>query len=96
MSTLLKPIITEKSIMAASRGVYTFAVKLRATKHEIQEAVNSLFKVNVVKVTTSRVHTPSVRTGRRRLESSRTDRRFARVTLKKGEKIALFDLKEEN
>lgn len=96
MSTLLKPVITEKSMYLAMSGVYTFMVARDVNKHQISETVEKLFGVHVMNVTTTNVHTVGKRTGRRRIEVPRLPRKFARVTLKKGETISLFDLKEGN
>ena len=96
INSLVKPIITEKSMVDASRGVYTFNVALMANKNQIREAVEGLFAVKVVKVKTSVTHTAVAKTGRRRITNARPSKKIARVTLKKGQTIALFDLKEEN
>lgn len=95
MSILLKPIITEKSMINAARGVFTFHVALSANKNQVKEAVEKLFNVTVEGVQTTTVHTPVARTGKLRIMSERPSRKFARVTLKKGQTIALFDLKEQ-
>lgn len=95
MTTLLKPVITEKSMFLANQGVFTFKVELGANKHQIAESVEKLFGVHVTGVTTTRVHTPTAKTGRRRISTAVAPRKFARVTLKKGESISLFDFKEE-
>ena len=95
MNILLKPIITEKSMTNASRGVYTFMVDRSANKHQIKEAVEGLFSVKVTQVNTS-LNTPAVkRTGRLRIKRSSPSLKTARVTLKTGQSIELFDLKEE-
>jgi len=50
---LLRPLITEKATFAAERyQSYTFQVNTLATKTEIKEAVETLFKVDVVAVRT--------------------------------------------
>lgn len=93
--TLLKPVITEKSMAGASRGAYTFLVGLGTTKTMARELVESLFKVHVTKLTVRRTHIPGKRTGRRRLPGSDSVAKYATVWLKKGESLALFDLKEQ-
>ncbi len=95
MSILIKPMITEKSMALAGQGVYTFMVALAANKNQIKEAVQGLFAVNVTSVTTTRLHTAEIRTGRRRIMKKGVPQKIARVSLKKGQKIELFDLKEE-
>ena len=53
--TLIAPVITEKSTMAAENNQVVFRVPLTATKPQIAEAVESLFKVKVKGVNTLRV-----------------------------------------
>ncbi|HPW45378.1 MAG TPA: 50S ribosomal protein L23 [bacterium] len=48
-----KPLITEKSSLAQqSANQYVFAVERRATKNDIRNAVEGLFKVKVVEIKT--------------------------------------------
>jgi len=51
---LVKPVITEKSMMASENGMITFEVPLTATKTEIKAAVEAIYKVKVVSVNTIR------------------------------------------
>jgi large subunit ribosomal protein L23 len=50
--TILSPVITEKATMGADRNEVVFKVPLTATKPQIKEAVESLFKVKVKSVNT--------------------------------------------
>ncbi len=93
--TLIRPVITEKSMLAASRGQFTFAVLLRSSKHQVKEAVESAFKVNVTSINILRRHVPARGTGSKRLVGNAGQDKFAILTLKKGQSIELFDLKEE-
>lgn len=95
MKILISPVITEKSIGLASQGIYSFVVAPSSTKHSIANSVETQFGVNVLKVTVNTVHVPAARTGRLRKLVSRSNRKIARVFLKKGQTISLFDLKEE-
>ena len=95
MTILIKPIITEKSMADAARSIFTFQVLPSATKHQIRELVTELFSVHVTKVNTTIIKPTAKRTGRRRLASTTATKKIARVWLKKGETISLFDLKEE-
>ena len=54
-NTLVSPVITEKSTLASEHNQVVFRVPLEATKPEITEAVESLFKVKVKAVNTLRV-----------------------------------------
>lgn len=96
MSHIIKPLITEKTMLAASQGVYTFVVASHSSKHQLKELIEELFQVNVVKVTSNITKKAAKRTGRRRLPTAVSAQKTVRVTLKKGETISLFDLKEDN
>jgi large subunit ribosomal protein L23 len=93
--TLIRPVITEKSMMSASIGQFTFAVLLGSSKHQVKQAVETAFKVNVTSINILRRHVPAKGTGSKRLVGNAGQVKFATVTLKKGQKIELFDLKEE-
>ena len=54
---LRKGIITEKSVrLQETQNRYTFQVALTANKIQVRQAVEQLFKVNVVSVNIMRVH----------------------------------------
>ena len=53
--TLLAPVITEKSTIASENNQVVFQTPLTATKPQIKEAVEALFKVKVKAVNTIRV-----------------------------------------
>ncbi len=88
---LVRPIITEKSITNAQDNKYTFEVDPRANKIEIRNAVESVFKVNVTKVTTVNMKGKKrLRFTRRgRMEGRTKDWKKAVVTLKEGDKIEI-------
>ncbi|MGI5828314.1 MAG: 50S ribosomal protein L23 [Patescibacteria group bacterium] len=92
---LKRPIITEKSMVAAQAGKYTFEVDRTANKHAIAEAVENQFKVNVINVSTTKIKGKTRRFGARRQPVQMTDSKKAIVELKKGQKIELFEIKEE-
>ena len=52
---IIRPIITEKSSFAMSEGKYTFEVSRKATKIDVRNAVEKLFGVKVVDVTTMNI-----------------------------------------
>ena len=54
-NTLIAPVITEKSTIASENNQVVFTTPLTATKPEIKEAVEALFKVKVKAVNTLRV-----------------------------------------
>lgn len=91
LNVIIKPIITESSMKIVPSGKYTFAAAKFATKDEIKKAVGQMFNVTVVGVATSVVKGKSRRVGPRRLELDRTEWKKAIVTVKKGDKIFVFE-----
>lgn len=86
---LKKPLITEKSTSLLQENKYTFEVDPRANKTEITQAVQSIFKVKVEKVNTMRVKGKTKRV--RNIPGKTPDRKKAIVTLRKGDKIEIFE-----
>jgi large subunit ribosomal protein L23 len=83
------PLLTEKSTFAMNeRRQYTFLVDRRATKTDIKDAVQSLYKVKVTGVNTQ------VRKGAARVmrygKIVEPETKKAVVTLKEGDAIELF------
>lgn len=86
---LIRPIVTEKSTTLMEQGKYTFRVPLAATKIQIRQAVEQIFKVKVQAVNTMRYEGKLKRMGR--TQGRRSDWKKAVVTLKPGEAIELFE-----
>ncbi len=83
---LQRPIVTEKSVDAKERhGTLCFRVDPEATKTEIKEAVQTVFKVKVASVHTSGYLGKMRRRGR--TFGYRPDWKKAYVKLKAGEKV---------
>lgn len=61
---IVRPIITEKSMIGATDKKYTFEVAKKAGKIEIAKAVEELFNVKVAKVNTVNVRGRLRRQGR--------------------------------
>ncbi len=61
---IIRPIITEKSMIGATDKKYTFEVAKNAGKIEIARAVEEIFKVKVAKVNTLNVRGKFRRQGR--------------------------------
>ncbi|TMD60075.1 MAG: 50S ribosomal protein L23 [Chloroflexi bacterium] len=85
---LVRPVITEKSMLQANEGHYTFEVAPGANKHQVKEAVELAFKVNVLQVRVMKVPGKMRRVGRK--IGKRPDRRKAIVRLAEGQKIERF------
>ena len=60
---IIRPVITEKSNDEMQAGKYTFEVNKKATKVEIAKAVEKLFEVKVLKVSTISVKGKAKRVG---------------------------------
>jgi large subunit ribosomal protein L23 len=85
-----RPIDTEKLNRLRDReNKYGFEVALGASKTEVKQAVESLFKVKVLEVRTSIVRGKMRRIGRS--EGMRPNWKKAIVTLKEGDAISIFE-----
>jgi large subunit ribosomal protein L23 len=89
-SVIKKPLVTEKTTVARDEGnKYFFEVDRRATKIEIHNAVEKIFKVKVADV-----HTMNMKGKRKRLGrfmGKRKDWKKAVVTLAPGNNIEVFE-----
>lgn len=86
---LIKPVITEKSSALMQDNKYTFIVPLTANKVEIRQAVEKIFKVKVLEISTVRVMGKTKRMGK--TEGKRPDYKKAIVKLAAGERIEFFE-----
>lgn len=90
---LRRPIITEKSnYQAGDLNQYVFEVSTTANKHQVKEAVETVFDVDVAKVNI--VNVPAKRSRRwrnRRIKVRRSTYKKAIVTLEPGETIDVFE-----
>ncbi len=80
-----RPVITEKATMGSQYNQVTFRVPLAANKTIIKDAVQSVFKVKVVKVNTS-VQKGKLKVFKGRA-ALRSDTKKAIVTLAEGQTI---------
>ncbi len=84
------PRVTEKGArLREKNNVLTFEVRKDANKVQIRKAIEGIFKVKVVDVTTVNCEGKRKRMGMR--EGRRSDWKKAFVTLKPGEKIDMFE-----
>jgi large subunit ribosomal protein L23 len=90
-STIIAPVISEKSYALREEGVYVFEVAGRATKVEVRGAVERLFNVHVVKVNTLNRKGKGRRSRRTGRVSVEPTRKLAYVTLREGERIELLE-----
>ena len=91
---IIRPIVSEKSMDHTHRGKYTFQVHDDANKLQVKQAIEELFKVDVVtiNVSTSKAKEKSRnRRGGGRVEGWTSKWKKAVVTLAAGQKIEFFE-----
>lgn len=86
-----RPILTEKSQRAVARNQYTFEVHRDATKRDVANAVEKLFKVEVYNVTVQNRRGKTKRRGKGRQTNVSAVSRRAIVTINPEQKIGLFE-----
>ncbi|MCJ7829726.1 50S ribosomal protein L23 [Patescibacteria group bacterium] len=88
---LKRPLITEKASVLNAQGRYVFAVDRQATKKEIKDAVEKIFKVKVIGVQTISVKGKKRRSLRTKKQTTQANWKKAIVGLKEGDKIDIFE-----
>ncbi|OGP17727.1 MAG: 50S ribosomal protein L23 [Deltaproteobacteria bacterium GWA2_55_10] len=88
-SVLKSPVITEKSTAATVEGKVVFWVDVEATKKDIKDAVENIFKVKVLDVNTHLVPGKVKRMGK--FQGQRPTRKKAYLKLREGDKIEIFE-----
>lgn len=93
MKKIARPIVSEKSFLLASAGKYTFAANKEYSKEQAKSAIENIYAVNVEKINAINV------SGKMKVAKGKSGRRqdikkFI-FTLKKGQKIDLFDIEEK-
>lgn len=86
---LVRPILTEKTDYQRDANQYVFEVDRAANKHQIKEAVEKIFDVQVAAVNTMVIKPKRRRMGRRYIVTHHAWKR-AVVTLAPGERIQEF------
>ena len=86
---LRRPVVTEKSTLLQEEGRYTFEVRPNATKHQIKQAVEEAFNVEVLRVNTMNVLGKRKRFGPRLV--ARPSWKKAIVLLAPGNTITIFE-----
>ncbi len=89
-SVIKKPLVTEKTQMLETKGVYTLIVSDRATKIDVRTAVERLYGVKVAKVNVINTRTKVRVNGKRGAQVKRKETTKMLVTLKDGARIADF------
>lgn len=86
---LIKPIITEKTSVMMQENKYTFKVPVHVNKTEVRQAVEAIWGVKVLNVTTVKVNGKVKRMGRTAGRTS--DYKKAIVKLAEGNTIPIFE-----
>ena len=87
---IVRPVVTEKtSNLREAESKYVFEVASEANKIQIKSAVEEIFKVHVVRVTTWWARGKLRRRGR--FAGKTPDLKRACVTIRKGESIPVFE-----
>lgn len=84
-----QPVISEKAYAGMERGVYSFWVDPKATKTEIKAAIQNVFGVTVVGISTMNVPGKRKRVGK--FVGQRADRKKAIVRLAEGQTIQALE-----
>ncbi len=86
-----KPLLTEKTTLEKdAKNIIAFVVDKNANKIEIKEAVEKLFKVEVVDVNTANIAGKRKRTAR--TVGKRANWKKAYVTMKEGSTVDFFEV----
>ncbi len=85
-----RPVNTEKSRNIAADNHYVFEVSQRANKTQIRDAIETIFKVNVVQVRVMNFGPKFGRWGRKHVKRSAAWKK-AIVTVAEGQKLDIFE-----
>ncbi len=88
-NVLISPITTEKTHSLAKEGKYAFSIKRDASKRNVKYDIEKEYEVNVEKINIIKI--PAKRRTIKHDKGYQSVGKKAIVTLKKGEKIALFE-----
>ncbi|NTU69373.1 50S ribosomal protein L23 [bacterium] len=84
-----KPVISEKSYNLGALNKYMFEVSMDTNKQEIKKAIKELYKVDAISVNITHRKPKTSRVGRQ--TRTKPEKKIAIVTLKKDQKIELFE-----
>jgi len=79
LEIIKQPLVTEKSRFNEQENVYTFLVDSKASKAEIKDAVEKIFKVKVVEISTLNVKPKKKKVGRYTGLSNRCKKAMVRL-----------------
>jgi large subunit ribosomal protein L23 len=89
-SVVISPLVTEKgTVVAEKSNQVVFRIRPNAGKAQIRDVIEDLFKVTVVKIRTANFLGKQRRRGR--TLGRRPNWKKAYITLKKGDRIEIFE-----
>ena len=88
-SVIVEPIITEAATESVEEGKYIFKISARGNKLQVKQAIEKIYTVKVEKVNT--ISIPKKARSRGRILGWKKGYRKAVITLKKGDKIDVFE-----
>ncbi|MFH1632333.1 MAG: 50S ribosomal protein L23 [bacterium] len=89
LSTIIEPIVSEKTAQLSDQGVMVFKVNPKATRIAVSKAFKEMYRVTPVKVNIANVRGKRLRFGR--IQGKRCDYKKAMIMLPKGTRIDIFD-----
>jgi large subunit ribosomal protein L23 len=92
MKSVVKPFMTEKTLLLAAQGWYTFVVALQAEKKQIASDIATFYNVTVTEVRTVHMHGKTRRVGKKMQHTKKSDWKKAIVHLAAGQKIDAFEV----
>jgi large subunit ribosomal protein L23 len=92
---VIKPVLTEKTLMLAQNGKFTFRVDQHAIKGQIAKVVSDLYQVKVTDVHVISMHGKTHRAGKKQVKIVLPNWKKAIVILKSGQTIAAFQIKSD-
>ncbi|MBU1126257.1 MAG: 50S ribosomal protein L23 [Patescibacteria group bacterium] len=88
-STLLAPVVSEKTAKLSDEGVVSFFVAPGANRVAVRQAFRELYKITPVKVNIINVRGKAVRFGR--VQGKRNNMKKAHIFLPKGTRVDIFE-----
>ncbi len=86
---LLRPVVTEKAALVGERNVYVFFIAPRATKYDVRDAVQKLWKVTPVRINIVNREPRQITVRARNRKGTLPGQKKAYVYLKKGDTIEM-------
>ncbi len=87
--TIVKPLITEKASDLSTISKYVFEVNIKANKIEVAKAIEAIYGLKPIAVNIVKMKGKAVSRGR--VMGKRKDFKKAIVSLKKGDKIEIYE-----